>query len=465
MNEVRGISICEGCDAVYRQPVLKRREVAHCRRCDTELDRNRGNLQQLVLPLAVASLILFAIANLFPIVSIELGGRHSETTLAGAVVVLSGEGLSIVAVLVLATTLLFPLFQLLILCYLMVPLQRGLRPPGFAVLVRMLQTLRPWGMIEVFLLGVLVAIVKLAGLASVIAGPALWAFAGLTVLLTSVISFNPRAFWELAFNPHPASVAPAGAVARAPGGLAMASASASSSAVAATPSSGAGALASSPLHTELHAHAASGRIVTAHQLGLIDCHHCGAAWLHAHAGEACERCGTHLRERKPDSIRRSWAFLIAASIMYLPANLLPVMITQSLLGTEQDTIMSGIIFFWVSGSYELAALVFTASFLVPLFKLAALFLLILLAQRRSDWRRHERAKLYRLLEIIGRWSMLDVFVVSLLAGLVRLQGFAEITAAAGIAAFASVVVLTMLSSLSFDPRLTWEGDNEPKVES
>src|ERR1700749_2129241 len=142
MNEVRGISICEGCDAAYRQPVLKRREVARCRRCDTELDRNRGNLQHYVLPLAVASLILFAIANLFPIVEIELGGRHSETTLAGAVVVLSGEGLSIVAVLVLATTLLFPLFQLLILCYLMVPLQRGLRPPGFAVLVRMLQTLR-----------------------------------------------------------------------------------------------------------------------------------------------------------------------------------------------------------------------------------------------------------------------------------------------------------------------------------
>jgi paraquat-inducible protein A len=208
-----------------------------------------------------------------------------------------------------------------------------------------------------------------------------------------------------------------------------------------------------------------GRFVTAVELRLLECHHCGAVWAHAHDGEPCGRCGTHLRSRKPDSIRRTWAFLMAGAIMYLPANLLPVMITQSLLGTQQDTIMSGIIYFWVTGSYELAALVFTASFLVPLFKLAALFLLALLAQRRSGWRRYQRAQLYRLLEIIGRWSMLDVFVVSLLAGLVRLQGFAEITAAAGIAAFASVVVLTMLSSISFDPRLTWEGDNVPEVET
>ena len=142
--------------------------------------------------------------------------------------------------------------------------------------------------------------------------------------------------------------------------------------------------------------------------------------------------------------------------MYVPANLLPVMITTSLFGTQQDTILSGIIFFWVSGSYGLAALIFTASFLVPLFKLSALFLLTVMAQRHSDWRQLERAKLYRLLEIIGRWSMLDVFVVSLLAGLVRIKGFAEVTAGVGIGAFAAVVVLTMLASISFDPRLIWD---------
>ncbi|MDM0073524.1 paraquat-inducible protein A [Variovorax sp. J2P1-59] len=195
---------------------------------------------------------------------------------------------------------------------------------------------------------------------------------------------------------------------------------------------------------------------TGAQLGLMSCHHCGTVWEGAGDGECCARCSTRLHARKPDSFNRTWAYLIAAAILYLPANLLPVMITKSLFGTQQDTILSGVIYFWVSGAYGLAALIFIASFLVPLFKLTALTLLNFMAQRGSDWRQLERAKLYRILEVIGRWSMLDVFVVALLAGLVRIHGFAEITAGVGIAAFGAVVVLTMLASLSFDPRLTWD---------
>lgn len=199
---------------------------------------------------------------------------------------------------------------------------------------------------------------------------------------------------------------------------------------------------------------------TAAGLGMTSCHHCGIVWQQAREHAHCERCGTAMHRRKPDSIRRTWAFLIAACIMYIPANLMPVMITNTLLGTQQDTIMSGVIYFWVSGAWELAAIIFTASFLVPLLKLASLILLTLTAQRGSRWRRLERAKLYRLVEIIGRWSMLDVFVVSLLAGLVQIEGFARISAGFGVLAFASVVVLTILASLSFDPRLIWDAGDE-----
>lgn len=203
MKQLQGLVVCEGCDAVYRRPALRPRELAHCPRCGTELARHPGLQQRRLLPLAVASLILFAIANFFPIVEIEVRGLHSQTTLAGAVLALAGEGMSMVALLVLATTLAFPLVQLCVLCYLLVPLTSragGLRPPGFAVLVGLLQALRPWGMVEVFLLGVLVAIVKLSGMAGVVAGPALWAFVGLTVLLTVVVSFDPRGFWALAYG-------------------------------------------------------------------------------------------------------------------------------------------------------------------------------------------------------------------------------------------------------------------------
>lgn len=206
-------------------------------------------------------------------------------------------------------------------------------------------------------------------------------------------------------------------------------------------------------------------IETAAQRGLLSCHHCGSVWEGAVEGEPCARCATRLHSRKPDAFNRTWAYLLAAAILYLPANMLPVMITKSLFGTQQDTILSGVIYFWVSGAYGLAALIFVASFLVPLFKLTALTLLNYLSRRGSDWRQLERAKLYRILEVIGRWSMLDVFVVALLAGLVRIHGFAEITAGFGIAAFGAVVVLTMLASQSFDPRSTWDVPNAPAPEA
>ena len=204
---------------------------------------------------------------------------------------------------------------------------------------------------------------------------------------------------------------------------------------------------------------------TATSMGLLSCHQCRKLWKDARQGERCPHCHARLHKRKPDSINRTWALLIAACIMYIPANLLPVMITSTFFETHQDTILSGIIFFWVSGEWGLAAVVFIASFLVPLLKLASLFILLISAQRKSTWRQLERAKLYRMIEVIGRWSMLDVFVVSLLVGLVQMQGFAQINAGVGIVAFGAVVVLTMLASISFDPRLIWDTDHSHKYVS
>lgn len=199
---------------------------------------------------------------------------------------------------------------------------------------------------------------------------------------------------------------------------------------------------------------------SAKKLGLVACHYCGTVWQAAPPHSRCGRCRGRLHGRKPYSFDRTWAYLIAAAILYLPANFMPVMITSSLFDQQQNTILSGIIYFWVSGSWVLATIVFVASFLIPLFKLATMLLLVVMAQRRSLWRLKQRAKLYRIVEFIGRWSMLDVFVVALLAGLVQIKGFAEIRAGVGIAAFGAVVVLTMLASLSFDPRLTWDATEQ-----
>lgn len=202
---------------------------------------------------------------------------------------------------------------------------------------------------------------------------------------------------------------------------------------------------------------------TAAKLGMVSCPHCATLWEDVKAYDRCERCDARLSIRKPDSLNRTIALLIAAYIMYVPANVLPVMTTVPFLGKEQpDTILSGIVYFWNSGSWVLALIVFIASFVVPLFKLAVMTLLLIAIRRRSKRGLLLRAKLYRFVAVIGRWSMLDVFVVTLMTGLVQVKGFAVVHPGAGIAAFAAVVVLTMLASISFDPRLMWDvTENEP----
>lgn len=164
---------------------------------------------------------------------------------------------------------------------------------------------------------------------------------------------------------------------------------------------------------------------------------------------------------------RTWALLGAAFVLFIPANLLPVMETGSLFGAQQDTIMSGVIYLWVSGSWPLSALVFIASIVVPLVKLLILTLLVSSVQFHVTWLPRERTRLYRMIEFIGRWSMLDIFVVTILAALVRLQSLATIKAGTGAIAFGAVVVLTMLASMAFDPRLIWDNvkeNNAPEPE-
>jgi paraquat-inducible protein A len=196
MHEVPDVIACEGCDLLYSRPGLQRGEIARCLRCGNELDRHPGRQPERILPLTLASLVLFAIANAFPIVEIEIAGASSQTTLLGAVVALGSQGRVLVAVLVLATTILVPLLQLAALLYLLIPGQDDEPPAGFDWLVRCIQSSRPWCMIEVFLLGVLVAVVKLFSMATVVPGAALWALVALTPLLTAVLSFDPRKLWD-----------------------------------------------------------------------------------------------------------------------------------------------------------------------------------------------------------------------------------------------------------------------------
>ena len=197
-------------------------------------------------------------------------------------------------------------------------------------------------------------------------------------------------------------------------------------------------------------------VPTARSRGLLGCECCGLVSQAAGHDVRCPRCGFALHARKPDALQRTTAYLLAAMVLYVPANALPIMSTASVvLGRESHTILGGIVELWHTGSWDLALIVFIASIAVPILKIAALALLAVTARRKSRWRQAERASLYRLIETVGHWSMLDVFVVVLLVGMVRFGAFATVEPAAGLLAFGCVVVLTMLASASFDPRLIW----------
>jgi paraquat-inducible protein A len=198
------------------------------------------------------------------------------------------------------------------------------------------------------------------------------------------------------------------------------------------------------------------------ELGLIPCHACGMVSRPAPSAGVghCLRCNARLHLRIPNSASRCWALLIAGYILYLPANLLPIMYTGTLSGIRRDTIMSGIVYLWESGSWGIAVIVFIASIMVPILKLGALTFLLISVRGRSPWPQRERTMLYRLLKLVGRWSMLDIFVAAILTRLVQFRFLATVEVGPAALPFGAVVVITMIAVMQFDPRLIWDSKQQ-----
>jgi paraquat-inducible protein A len=204
-------------------------------------------------------------------------------------------------------------------------------------------------------------------------------------------------------------------------------------------------------------------IRSAASLDLASCHLCGK--VSPVALGSCPRCHRPLHLRKPRSLERTWSFLVAAIALYFPANLLPIMTIGGLGGTSRDTILSGVVNFWQDGDFLVAAIIFAASILIPILKMLALVWLCLAASGRIHASPGNLARLYHLTELIGRWSMVDVFVVAILVALVQVGAITSVLPGPAILSFAAVVVLTMLAAMSFDPRLLWDrhGGHQPSM--
>ena len=210
--------------------------------------------------------------------------------------------------------------------------------------------------------------------------------------------------------------------------------------------------------------------ITARQAGLISCHFCHTlSQLPEKISDDndvemhCPCCQSEIHSRIPNSVSKTWALLIAAIILYIPANMLPIM-TVTLWGDGQpDTIMSGVIHLMDSGMWPLALLIFVASILIPILKLIILTGLMLSIHLKVNWKPRDRTVLYRITEFVGRWSMVDVFVIGILVMLVQFGNTATVTPDIGALSFAAVVILTMFAAHTFDPRLIWDALNNETV--
>jgi paraquat-inducible protein A len=202
------------------------------------------------------------------------------------------------------------------------------------------------------------------------------------------------------------------------------------------------------------------KLLTAAKASLLSCHICHLLSKKPAAFSKiavyCPRCGERLHDRKPNSLARTWSLVLTSIIFYIPANMIPIMSVTSLGKVQSDTIISGVIYFIKTGMWPIALVIFIASVFVPILKLIILLFLLISVHMKSLWHPKDRTRLYRAIEAIGRWSMVDIYVVTLMVALVKLGSLADIEAAPGAIFFAAVVVVTMFAAMSFDPRLIWD---------
>lgn len=401
------IIACHECGLVHRLPMLAGDALARCRACRGTLFRQVDNAIDRSLALSLAALSLFVVANAFPIMGMALEGQRTVTTILDGAWALYADGMWPVALVVLATGFLMPLAKIAGMLAILLPVRLGRHPPWLVPMFRWVERFHPWSMLEVYLLGVIVAIVKLRELATIELGVALYAFVGTILLMAAAdAAFVPHAIWRRL-----------------------------------APQAGPDILKERP-GTVLVACEQCEQLVR-----------CAARELH---GASCPRCGTALHRRKPDSLARTWALVVTAAILYVPANLYPIMTVTSFGRGEPDTIISGVVALIEAGMLPVALLVFFASITVPVLKLVGLTYLLVSVQRRQRRRARERTLLYRIIEGVGRWSMVDVFMIGILSALVALGNVASIEPGPGAIAFCLVVIITMVASMSFDPRLIWD---------
>ena len=411
MDQAAGALVaCHECDRLHRREPIPPRARADCRRCGAELYRAVPRSLDRTLACHLSALVLLILAVGYPFLGMKIGGLVEQNHLYSGALTLWRLGMGELGIVVALTSILFPVLTVLGMIWVLLPVRLGVLPPFPGPVYRMVRALEPWSMVGVFLIGTLIAVVKLKSMADVLPGTGLYAFAGALVMLSAArANFEPEALF--------AHIPPA-------------------------------SLREEDLRDGVR---------------VLSCHGCGFLAQDDAEHAPCPRCGASLHFRRADSITRTRALVISAALLMVPAQVYPVMTVSQLGRGSPDTILSGVVKLLTNGYLGLAAIVFVASIVVPVAKLLALVFLLRSVERGSRWRPRDRTFLYRVTEIVGAWSMVDVFLVGLLSGLVSLNLLANIEPGIGATFFGAVVILTMFAAHSFDPRLIWDeaGENPP----
>jgi paraquat-inducible protein A len=363
---------------------------------------------------AAAGLALYTVVITLRFLAIKLWIKGHVSWLLKFPVLLSEHGYWELSAVVVLCVILLPPLKLLLLASVLTGLRFPTAPALLRVMFRWYGWISPWAMIEVFLIGVMVAYSRLVDLATVSMGPAVWAMAGLMVAsLAADMALDPEAVWQ--------------AIESRTGG--------------ATPAADTESL-----------------------VGVTGCPRCGKLCRASRDGTVkCSRCGATAWPRKPASLARAWALLAAAAICCVFAYDFPVMTITNLGRGTPTTIFAGMMELAAMGLWPIAIVVFMASIAIPMFKLVALGVMLISVHRGAIGGLRSRTRIYRFVEVIGRWSMIDVFMVSILTVLVQLGFVATVRPEGGIVAFGAVVILTMLAAFSFDPRLMWDAATRSPV--
>lgn len=400
-GDLRDLIECRGCGLFLRIHAVGEGDVATCPRCHGPLRRSQSNSASLACTIAAAVLFLLALGS--PLMDLHAAGRFSSGTVFTGPNVLDRLGNAEIGDLVLLTLVVAPAVKLLILLGALWGARASNPPKWLAWGFGWLERIGPWAMVEVFLLGLFVAYTRLQAIAAVEIGPGSIALAGVMLAMVAAdASLDRHAVWE-----------------------------------------------------GLDRHGFRSRVPTRAHGKLIGCHVCALVSRSAE-GSACARCGHRLHRRKPNSLARTWAFSLAAMALYIPANALPITTVTRFGRGGPRTIIGGVRELFEIHLWPLAVIVLLASIIVPLVKLAAMTTMLVATQRRSKAYLLGRARAFRIVSLIGRWSMIDIFALTTLVALVRMGVLATVLPGDGAIAFSAVVVLTMLSTECFDPRLMWD---------